>query len=237
MLSDSIIAAATLVLATAFLAGYRNIWFLFAVLIIRSAGTGIQTPAVNAVLPQIVPQEHLMRVNGINSTLTSLTMFLSPAVSGAILSVAPLEATLFIDVITAVIGVSVTSTVSIPLHKENKGKGIFALGDIREGFAYLKERALIRRLMLFQIAVLFLISPSAFLTPLLVSRTFGQEVWRPVSYTHLRTGLCGADAVFHRCGLHPWQIGKPIPRAGEKGKGEMGGSFFHADQPAAPGIF
>ncbi len=178
MLSDSIIAAATLVLATAFLAGYRNIWFLFAVLIIRSAGTGIQTPAVNAVLPQIVPQEHLMRVNGINSTLTSLTMFLSPAVSGAILSVAPLEATLFIDVITAVIGVSVTSTVSIPLHKENKGKGIFALGDIREGFAYLKERALIRRLMLFQIAVLFLISPSAFLTPLLVSRTFGQEVWR-----------------------------------------------------------
>lgn len=119
-----------------------------------------------------------MRVNGINSTLTSLMMFLSPAVSGAILSAAPLEATLFIDVITAVIGVTVTSTVRIPLHKENQGMGTSAFGDIREGFAYLKEHSLIRRLMLFQIAVLFQISPSAFLTPLLVSRTFGQEVWR-----------------------------------------------------------
>ena len=35
MLSDSIIAAATLILAVAFLAGYRNIWLLFAVLIVR----------------------------------------------------------------------------------------------------------------------------------------------------------------------------------------------------------
>ena len=107
MLSDGVIAFSTLLLALVFLSGYKNIWFLFAVLIIRSAGTGIQTPAVNAIFPQLVPKEHLMRMNGLNSTLSSFMMFLSPAAGGAILSAAPLEAVLFIDVVTAVIGIKI----------------------------------------------------------------------------------------------------------------------------------
>lgn len=113
MLSDTAIALSTLLLAIVFLSGFKNIGLLFAVLVIRSAGAGIQTPAVNAVIPQIVPKERLMKVNGINSTLTSLMMFMSPAVSGAVLSVASFETTLFIDVATALIGVGITSTVRI----------------------------------------------------------------------------------------------------------------------------
>lgn len=178
MLSDSAIAFSTLLLAVSFLAGYKNIWLLMAVLIIRSAGTGIQTPAVNAVIPQIVPARQLMRVNGINSTVSSIIMFISPAVSGAVLSVASLEATLFIDVISAVIGVGITSTIFIkPYEKKLPGKNSY-LEEIKNGFAYLKENRFIKRLLIFQLVILFLISPSAFLTPLMVSRTFGEEVWR-----------------------------------------------------------
>ena len=123
MLSDTIIALSTLILAIAFLSGHRNIWLLFTVLMVRSAGTGIQTPAVNAVIPQIVPQKHLMQVNGIQNTLTSLIMFLSPAVSGAILSVSTLETTLFIDVFTALIGVGITSALTIPGYRKDMMAG------------------------------------------------------------------------------------------------------------------
>lgn len=178
MVSDTAIAAATLLLAFSFLAGYKSIWLLMAVLVIRSAGTGIQTPAVNALIPQIVPAEKLMRVNGINSTLSSVIMFISPAVSGAVLSVASLEATLFIDVVTAVIGVGITSTILIKPYEKKLAHGNSHLEDIKNGFAWLKENRFIRRLLVFQLVILFLISPSAFLTPLMVSRTFGKEVWR-----------------------------------------------------------
>lgn len=68
MLSDSVIAVSTLLLAIAFLSGHKSVWLLFAALVVRSAGTGIQTPAVNAMIPQIVPQTHFMKINGINST-------------------------------------------------------------------------------------------------------------------------------------------------------------------------
>ena len=36
---------------------------------LRSVGAGIQTPAVNAVIPQIVPKEELMRYNGMNAAM------------------------------------------------------------------------------------------------------------------------------------------------------------------------
>ena len=177
MLLDGIIAVATLILAILFLTGYKNIWVLFAVLLVRSTGTGIQTPAVNALIPQIVPKEHLMKINGINSTIMSLIMFLSPALSGAVLSVYSLETILFIDVITAIIGISITSNIVVPTYnRDNIGKS--SLYEIKMGFVYLRENPFVKRLLLFQIMVLFLISPSAFLTPLMVSRTFGTEVWR-----------------------------------------------------------
>lgn len=178
MLSDTVIAAATGLLALAFFTGHKNVWFLFAVLIIRSAGTGIQTPAVGAVLPQLVPEDKLMRVNGINSTLTSFIMFLSPAASGALLSVAPLEAALLVDVITAVIGVGITATVHVRPYEKKAGKTVSHIEEIREGFSYLRQNPFVKRLLVFQMIILFLISPSAFLTPLMVSRTFGPEVWR-----------------------------------------------------------
>lgn len=177
MLSDTAIAASTLLLAAAFLTGHKSTWLLFAALAVRSAGTGIQTPAVNAILPQIVPRDQLMRVNGVNSTLSSIILFLSPALSGAILSFASLEATLFIDVFTAVVGVGITATVPVaPCPAGQNGSS--GLQEIRRGFAYLRGDRFIRRLLAYQVAVLFLISPSAFLTPLMVSRAFGGEVWR-----------------------------------------------------------
>lgn len=54
---------------------------------IRSLGAGIQTPAVNAVIPQLVPEEYLMQYNGINATMQSIVQFAAPAAAGVILSV------------------------------------------------------------------------------------------------------------------------------------------------------
>ncbi|MHC8666547.1 MFS transporter [Bacillus cereus] len=178
MLSDGIIAIATLVLAILFLTGYKSIWLLFIVLLIRSAGTGVQTPTVNALIPQIVPKEYLMKVNGINSSITSLIMFLSPAASAAILSIASIETTFFIDVITAMIGISIMLIIQVEGHVNAENKQKSNLQGIKEGFSYLKENVFIKRLIVLLIIIMILISPAAFLTPLMVTRSFGAEMWR-----------------------------------------------------------
>lgn len=178
MIADAIIAIATLLLALFFLAGYQSIWLLFIILLIRSAGTGVQTPTVSAVIPQIVPKPHLMKINGMNSTITALIMFLSPAASGAIYAITAIENIFFIDVITAVIGINIMLLIKIPKHENALSTNLSYYQGMKQGLSYFRKNAFIQRLIIFLVLVLFISSPSAFLTPLMVSRSFGPEAWR-----------------------------------------------------------
>ena len=81
--------------------------------VIRSLGAGIQTPAVNAVIPQLVPEEHLMRCNGINAAMQSAVQFAAPAAAGAIFAVSTLDTTLMIDIVTAILGIGLLSCLSV----------------------------------------------------------------------------------------------------------------------------
>ena len=101
MLADGFIALATLGLAVAFWAGYQRLELLLVVSLVRSIGAGIQMPAVNALYPQIVPQEKLTKVQGINQTLSSVLMLLSPAVGGVVLGSVGIFWAFMLDVITA----------------------------------------------------------------------------------------------------------------------------------------
>ncbi|MBS9436742.1 MFS transporter [Photorhabdus noenieputensis] len=175
--SDAAIALVTLGLAISFMLGFKSIELLFVALIVRSFGTGIQMPAVSAIIPQLVPKDKLLRVNGINASLTSLMMLASPAISGFLYSQTSMENIFLVDVTTAIIGISIVAFIPIPKvvsgsMPDNKFQAILA------GFRYLQENKLIRNLLIFLICVCFLISPAAFLTPLLVNRTFGEEPWR-----------------------------------------------------------
>lgn len=178
MLADALIAVATLLIAIAFLSGYRSIYLLFVALAARSLGTGVQIPAINAFIPQIVPADKLMKINGINSSLSSLMMVLAPAVSGGILLFASIEAIFFIDVITAIIGVGITALIVVKRNRKHKKEVSKAWDDIIKGKDYIKSSKIILPLFLFQIIVIVLVSPAVFLSALLVTRSFGPEIWR-----------------------------------------------------------
>ena len=176
MLADGAVAAATLALALSMGLGYREMWLMFGVLAVRSAGTGFQTPAVQAFLPQIVPKEKLMRVGGVQSSVNSAITFLSPALGGALLSLYPLETVLLVDIVTAIVGISLTA--GIKAGEQKRDAAVSGWKSLQEGFAYARQNRVLRNLLAFQVLTMFLISPSAFLTPLLVERAFGGEVWR-----------------------------------------------------------
>ncbi len=180
ILSDSLIAVSTLILAILFLLGYDAIWLLFLISAIRAIGTGIQTPAVGAILPQLVPENKLTRVNGINGSIQALIMLVSPMLSGALFTMASIESIFFIDVITAVIAVFILLVLlKIPVHNKALEKvktGYFK--DLQEGFNYIKNHNFVKKFFVFYGFFFVLIAPAAFLTPLQVTRSFGGDVWR-----------------------------------------------------------
>lgn len=177
--ADLLTAVSTLILAVVFLLGYGELWLLFLVSAIRSVGAGIQSPAVNALLPQIVPSDRLIKVNGINGTLQPFIMLTSPVVSGALLSFSRLESIFFIDVITAILAVGLLLALKVPAHKKAAEAQVTGyLDDLKAGLAYIQKTKVIKTLFVFYGFVFFLVSPVAFLTPLMVARSFGEEVWR-----------------------------------------------------------
>ena len=57
IVSDVCIAFIALLLAVAFMLDYDYIWLMFFVLVIRGFGSAVQLPAVNAVIPALVPKK------------------------------------------------------------------------------------------------------------------------------------------------------------------------------------
>lgn len=180
ILSDSMIAIATLILAILFLMGYDSIWLLFVASAMRSMGAGIQTPTVGAFIPQLVPGDKLTKVNATNSSIQSLVTLLSPMLSGALLTMATIEVIFFIDVITAIIAVLILLLfLHIPVHaKALEKQSVSYFEDMRKGIIYVKNHGFVKTIFIFCAIYFVLIAPLSFLTPLQVTRSFGNEVWR-----------------------------------------------------------
>ncbi|AOZ94538.1 MFS transporter [Paenibacillus crassostreae] len=180
ILADALIAVATLILAVIFLMGHESIGLLFVMAAIRAVGAGIQTPAVGAILPQIVPAEHLTKVNGTNGSLQAIMMFVAPMVSAALMTMTTLETIFFIDVITAAIAIlTLLLFFRIPLHKKaTEQQSTSYFDDFKQGLIYIREHDFLKKFFLFFSLFFILMAPAAFMTPLQVTRSFGDEIWR-----------------------------------------------------------
>ena len=178
ILGDACIAVFTLILALFYLNGYTDMWLIFFILAIRSFFSGIQMPAVSAILPQLVPAKKLLRINALNSTINSAMTLLSPAVGGAVLGVLGFGYSLLVDTITAALAIAILLFLTVPHLSTSSVEKRTPWIDLKEGFSYMRTSPFLRKLLLFYIVIFFLLTPASFLTPLLVERSFGPEVWR-----------------------------------------------------------
>lgn len=143
---------------------------------IRSLGAGIQTPAVNAVIPQLVPEKHLMHYNGINAAMQSAVQFAAPAAAGAIFAVSTLDTVLMIDIVTAILGISLLSCLTIPSHESPSRHSSF-IQDMKAGIGYAFSHRPIGKLLILYGLFTFLCVPAGFLAGLFVRRSFGDTYW------------------------------------------------------------
>ncbi|NEU31726.1 MFS transporter [bacterium LRH843] len=179
ILADGFIAFATLILAILFIMGFDEIWLLFVMAAVRAFGTGIQMPAVGAILPQIVPKDKLTKVNGVNGSIQAIIMFVSPMVSAALLGLTTLEIIFFIDVITAAIAIVTFLALKISIHEKAAEKQTTSyFSDFKQGLQYVNNHEFLKKFFLFFAVFFVLMAPAAFLTPLQVTRSFGDDVWR-----------------------------------------------------------
>lgn len=173
IVADATIAVTTLGLALFMISGIDALWLIYATLAIRSLGAGIQTPAVSALVPQITPRKHLIRVNGLLGTIQSVMALLAPALAAALYATFGIVSIFFVDVVTAAIGILLLAAIAVPTIVRADKPAYFT--DLVEGVRYVATHRLIRWLLvLFGVVFLLTVAPS-YLTPLMIVRSFGGE--------------------------------------------------------------
>jgi DHA3 family macrolide efflux protein-like MFS transporter len=178
-LADGSIALVSLAIAISLFAGQDSFILLLIASMMRALGQGIQQPAVNALIPLIVPKAKLLKINGINSSIQSGIFLISPALAASLMLLAPLQMLFLIDVVTAALAIITLHFFVKVRHevKEKSSEKTSHFAELMDGLRYIKSHRFLLLLMIFTAIFIIFVSPLAILTPLLTTRNFGPELW------------------------------------------------------------
>ena len=178
-LSDTSVAAATVVLAYLFWTSAAQIWHVFAILFVRALAGSFHWPAMMASTSLMVPKAHLTRIQGLNQALNGGLSIVSAPLGAFLLGVMPLQGVLAIDVVTAVFAITPLLFVRVPQpeRQPNGDVGETSLAsfwlDMREGFQYLRGWPGLLVMSGMAMLLKIMLNPAFALIPLLVTDHFG----------------------------------------------------------------
>lgn len=139
--ADSVAAAATLSLAVLYASDGLELWHVFLVVAVIGLSNAFQEPAWLASISLLVPKAHLGRANGLVQLNQGVSLVLAPALAGAVLVTAGLQAVLFIDVATFLVAMTALAIVRFP---RPEGHGTASTGNLRAdaalGWRFVRER-------------------------------------------------------------------------------------------------
>ncbi|MFH1180492.1 MAG: MFS transporter [Candidatus Bathyarchaeota archaeon] len=172
MISDSLIAAAIMVLAVLFAFDRVEVWHIYAVMLFRSAGGAFQWPAMQASTSMMVPKHHLSRVAGLNQSLQGLVAIVAPPTGALLLELLPIQYVLAVDVVTALFAVGPLFFISIPQPERGDISARGVLADMKEGFTWIWSKKPLVMIMGISLMINLVTNPAFTLLPLLITTYF-----------------------------------------------------------------
>ena len=90
------------------------VWTIFIMLCARGIGSTFQQPAIQSVIPQLVPSGQLVKTNGWMQLMNAGSFLLGPVIGAALYAAFPMSVVLMSDVIGAVLASAALAAVRIP---------------------------------------------------------------------------------------------------------------------------
>ena len=143
------------------------------ILFIRGIGGTFHLPAIQSIIPQLVPSEELVRVNGWLQLMTAGSFILGPIIGAALYAALPMAFVLLTDVVGAVFACATLAVVKIPpLERSNERPGKF-FAQFREGIEVYREDKNLLMLIIAEVLCMLLYAPLSAFYPLMTSDYFG----------------------------------------------------------------
>lgn len=111
--ADAAVALSSLFLCVLFLLDYQSLSFVYVVLLIRAIGETFHKPAVQALIPQLVPSAELTKAGGFGQMINSACSMIGPMLGALLMSITTLPYAMLIDVIGAILAILTLSLVHV----------------------------------------------------------------------------------------------------------------------------
>ncbi|MBI4497912.1 MAG: MFS transporter [Chloroflexi bacterium] len=135
------------------LSGYVELWHLYATTILRGIATSFDNPARQALIPSLVPPEHLTNAVALNSASMQTMRIGAAAIAGLSLVVIGVGGTFLAVAISGAVAVVLTYLMRVPPMPTIKDKSIgSAFTSLWEGLAYAWDTPTIRGVLLLTVA-------------------------------------------------------------------------------------
>jgi len=241
LFADGGVAAAALVLAGLFAAGMATPATIYALLFVRSIGSGLHTPAMLATTSLMVPPEKLVRIQGANQALQGGMMIISAPIGAILATMLPMPGVMLVDVATAAFAIVplLILTLPNPSRGPSDASGWRALTrDLLEGVADLRRRHGHAALVAIAAAVNLWLVPAFALLPLLVSAELGAGAGRLAAMSSsFGLGIFVGGAVLGAWGGFRKRITTAIAAVGGLGLAVLGVGLSTAGWSATAAMF
>ena len=170
--SDLTMGAAALIYAALLLFFDLPVWTVLVMLCLRGIGSTFQQPAVQSMIPQLVPKDQLVKANGWIQLLNSGSFLLGPVIGASLYAVFPISVVLLSDVAKAILASAALAAVKIPKLKREKGEKQHFISEIKEGILVFGEDKKLLHIVTAQALCMFFYAPLSAFYPLMTSDYF-----------------------------------------------------------------
>lgn len=148
------------------------IWTVFVMLCVRGIGSTFQQPAIQSIIPQLVPKKQLVKTNGWMQLLNSGSFLLGPVIGASLYAIFPMSVVLMSDVVGAILASVALAVVKIPkLEKTEQEKHRFVT-EIKEGLQVFGEDKKLFYIVIAEALCMFFYAPLSSFYPLMTSDYF-----------------------------------------------------------------
>jgi len=163
-LMDFLQALATVVLILLFWFGFASLWLTMGLLAFKGICQAFHAPAVQAIVPLMVPRDKLSRINGVNYFFMGAMTLMGPVVAASLLAFLRIDAVLWVDPVTFLIAVVPLLFIRIPSVRTEQEKPSFK-SDFIGGFRFIKNAKGLMPMVGLATALNFLLMPLATQVP------------------------------------------------------------------------
>jgi len=168
IMADVGVAMASLALGISFAFGEPSLAFVYTVLLLRALGEAFHKPALQAAIPQLVPQEELTRAGGLGQLVSALCSMAGPMLGALLVNAVPMHYTMLVDIGGAIMAVLTLSAVRLPGHAGQTARRSGVLMEMKEGFQAIKANKLLVNITIPVFLTSMVFMPLGSLLPLLV---------------------------------------------------------------------